>query len=96
MAENIPRDARLLTYAELGELLGIEPESAKRRAVRQGWRRVPGWQDTEALRAALLTSERQRAEAEGRAAALSERIEAEKRDADGRNQELIEAQERTG
>ena len=42
MAEDIPEDARLLTYAELGELLGIEPESAKRRAVRHGWRRVPG------------------------------------------------------
>ena len=42
MAEDIPGDARLLTYAELGELLGIEPESAKRRAVRHGWRRVPG------------------------------------------------------
>jgi hypothetical protein len=42
MAEDIPGDARLLTYAELGELLGIEPESAKRRAVRAGWRRVPG------------------------------------------------------
>ena len=32
MAEDIPGDARLLTYAELGALLGIEPESAKRRA----------------------------------------------------------------
>src|SRR5215218_10192987 len=42
MPEAIPGDARLLTYAELGELLGIEPESAKRRAVRSGWRRVPG------------------------------------------------------
>ena len=42
MAEDIPGDARLLTYAELGELLGIEPESAKRRAVRHGWRRAPG------------------------------------------------------
>lgn len=42
MAEDIPGDARLLTYAELGALLGIEPESAKRRAVRHGRRRVPG------------------------------------------------------
>ena len=166
MTEDIPEDARLLTYAELGELLGIEPESAKRRAVRHGWRRVPGnegrtlvvvprtavpehppvpgvaakpkghrpgdgaatkggdgppddpgdilgdaadrpgdmeraaasfaaaWHGAEALRAELLASERQRAEAEGRAAALSERIEAERRDAEARTRELAEANER--
>ena len=35
-------DIRWLTYAELGELLGIDPGSAKRRAFRSSWRRVPG------------------------------------------------------
>jgi hypothetical protein len=155
MSEAIPGDARLLTYAELGELLGIEPESAKRRAVRHGWRRVPGnegrtlvavprtalpetppaprtparpevpesprvpedmpkrpgdteraavaalgaafaaaRQDAEALRAKLRVAEQGRAEAEGRAAILAERVEAERRDAEAKARELVEARER--
>src|SRR5215207_6476300 len=35
-------ETRLLTYAELGEALGITVDSAKRLARRRGWRKQPG------------------------------------------------------
>ena len=38
----IPAGARLLTYAEAGELLGVDPESIKRRAQRLKWPRIAG------------------------------------------------------
>jgi hypothetical protein len=36
------RDGQWLSYAELGEIRGIGRESAKKLALKQGWRRVPG------------------------------------------------------
>src|SRR5215207_5014529 len=35
-------ETRLLTYAELGEALGITVDSAKRLARRRGWKKQPG------------------------------------------------------
>lgn len=35
-------DERLMTYAELAELLGIQAASAKKRAQRRKWRRIVG------------------------------------------------------
>jgi hypothetical protein len=35
-------ETRLLTYAELGQVLGITVDSAKRLARRRGWRKQPG------------------------------------------------------
>jgi hypothetical protein len=35
-------ETRLLTYAELGEALGITADSAKRLARRRGWTKQPG------------------------------------------------------
>lgn len=42
LPDEIPSGVRWMTYAELGEALGIDPESANRRARRQGWRRRMG------------------------------------------------------
>jgi hypothetical protein len=37
-----PREGEWLSYAELGRVRGIGRESAKKLALREGWRRIPG------------------------------------------------------
>jgi hypothetical protein len=37
-----PREGEWLSYAELGRIRGIGRESAKKLALREGWRRIPG------------------------------------------------------
>lgn len=42
LSDDIPSRVRWMTYVELGAALGIDPDSANRRARRQGWRRRMG------------------------------------------------------
>jgi hypothetical protein len=42
LPDEIPSGVRWMTYVELAKALGIDPESANRRARRQGWRRRMG------------------------------------------------------
>ena len=42
LSDDIPSRIRWMTYVELGAALSIDPDSANRRARRQGWRRRMG------------------------------------------------------